>query len=111
MFSKKPSRNSRVVPPHGGMYSQQYGQDMNFFDQGQFPQGPMVPQQMANESSLYPNTQFEKLQFEINENRRRINNLNRRITRLENYLRIRDDSDYSLGDNGENSRDFSTKFF
>ena len=36
--------------------------------------------------------------LEIKENRRRINNLAKRIVRLENYLRIRDTNDYSIID-------------
>jgi hypothetical protein len=100
------------MPPQGGMFAgPQFGQEMynqNFYDQGQFSQGPMQPgQQMGNQSSLYPGTQFEKLQFEISENRRRINNLTRRVTRLENYLRIRDNSDYSIGDEGQIPGEFS----
>lgn len=39
-----------------------------------------------------------RLMLEIKENRRRINNLAKRIVRLENYLRIRDTSDYSILD-------------
>lgn len=49
-----------------------------------------------NTSSYYPNYQYEKLQYEIKENRRRINNLAKRIMRIENYLRIRDSSDYPI---------------
>lgn len=47
-----------------------------------------------NMSNMYPNFEVERLQHEIKENRRRINNLAKRIIRLENYLRIRDTSDY-----------------
>ena len=49
-------------------------------------------------SSMYPDFQFERLQYEIKENRRRINNLAKRIIRIENYLRIRDTSDYVVND-------------
>lgn len=59
---------------------------------GQFPGQQMMGDQ--NFSSMYPATQFERLQFEIKENRRRISNLQKRVVRLENYLRIRDTSDY-----------------
>lgn len=41
---------------------------------------------------------IEHLMIEIKENRRRIQNLAKRIVRLENYLRIRDSSDYSIID-------------
>ena len=46
----------------------------------------------------YKNPELERLILEIKENRRRINNLAKRIVRLENYLRIRDTSDYSIID-------------
>lgn len=42
--------------------------------------------------------EIEHLMMEIKENRRRIQNLAKRIVRLENYLRIRDSSDYSIID-------------
>lgn len=41
---------------------------------------------------------YERLLLEIKENRRRINNIAKRILRLENYLRIRDTSDYAIID-------------
>ena len=47
-----------------------------------------------NMNSLYPNYEQDRLIYEIKENRRRINNLAKRIVRLENYLRIRDTTDY-----------------
>lgn len=47
-----------------------------------------------NMNTLYPNYEHDRLIYEIKENRRRINNLAKRIVRLENYLRIRDTSDY-----------------
>lgn len=54
---------------------------------------------MGNQSNtLYPNYEDNRLMLEIKENRRRINNLAKRIVRLENYLRIRDVSDYSIID-------------
>lgn len=45
-------------------------------------------------NTLYPNYEHDRLIYEIKENRRRINNLAKRIVRLENYLRIRDTNDY-----------------
>jgi len=51
-------------------------------------------QENMNMNSLYPNYQQDRLIYEIKENRRRINNLAKRIVRLENYLRIRDTSDF-----------------
>lgn len=49
-------------------------------------------------NNLYSNFEENRLMNEIKENRRRINNLAKRIIRLENYLRIRDTSDYSILD-------------
>lgn len=46
----------------------------------------------------YKSPELERLILEIKENRRRINNLAKRIVRLENYLRIRDTNDYSIID-------------
>ena len=47
---------------------------------------------------MYDNIQYERLMYEIKENRRRINNLLKRIVRIENYLRIKDttDSDFDV---------------
>jgi hypothetical protein len=44
---------------------------------------------------MYPSMQFEKLQYEILENKRKLNNIAKRLTRIESYLRIKDTSDYS----------------
>ena len=67
-----------------------------------FSQNPnMSFQENINPGSLYnPPQSYEqnRLILEIKENRRRINNLAKRIVRLENYLRIRDSSDYSILD-------------
>ncbi|HHX79584.1 MAG TPA: hypothetical protein GX692_00765 [Acholeplasmataceae bacterium] len=96
----RPSRRARGAIPGGMFAGPNMGQGMpqqNYYDQGLFSEAQMG-EQMSNQSSLYPNMQFDRLQFEINENRRRISNLARRVTRLENYLRIRDNSDYSVGD-------------
>lgn len=51
-------------------------------------------QENMNMNTLYPNYERDRLIYEIKENRRRINNLAKRIVRLENYLRIRDTNDY-----------------
>ena len=47
---------------------------------------------------MYDNIQYERLMYEIKENRRRINNLLKRIVRIENYLRVKDttDSDFDV---------------
>lgn len=58
--------------------------------------------QMGSYNNLYPNFEEARLMNEIKENRRRINNLAKRIIRLENYLRIRDTSDYSILDDDKN---------
>ncbi len=73
-----------------------FNQNMNF---NQNPN--MSFQENINPNTLYqPQTNHEqnRLILEIRENRRRINNLAKRIVRLENYLRIRDNSDYSILD-------------
>lgn len=57
---------------------------------------PFPPQQGMPPSGMYPAIQFDRLQLDIKENRRRINNLAKRIIRIENYLRIRDTTDYSI---------------
>lgn len=56
--------------------------------------------QMPN--NMYNQMEENRLLYEIKENRRRINNLAKRIIRLENYLRIRDTSDYSILDDETN---------
>lgn len=38
--------------------------------------------------------EIERLIYELQENRRRINNLLKRITRLESYLRIKDEDSF-----------------
>ena len=55
-----------------------------------------------NMNNLYPNSDIDRLIYEIKENRRRINNLAKRIVRLENYLRIRDTNDYIVFDEDKN---------
>ena len=69
------------------------------------PQNPQMFEQ--NFSSGYPELQYNKLQMEIKENRRRINNLAKRIIRIENYLRIRDTSDYSIIEEDQIPTDFN----
>ena len=52
-----------------------------------------------NYNNFYQNPyEDNRIILEIKENRRRINNLAKRIVRLENYLRIRDTSDFSILD-------------
>lgn len=64
-------------------------------------------QENMNMNSLYPNYEQDRLIYEIKENRRRINNLAKRIVRLENYLRIRDTTDYSIIEEDKNE-DFNS---
>lgn len=54
--------------------------------------------QNFEQQKQFSNLENERLILEIKENRRRINNLAKRIVRLENYLRIRDTNDYSIID-------------
>lgn len=103
---KKNFNNHRCFGPgcanQGPMYSQQgYYQGMgNTNPQGMNMQQRM-PSGMQPDSTIYPQVQEDRLQFEIRENRRRINNLTRRIIRLENYLRIRDTSEYASLDDDQ----------
>lgn len=88
-------------------------QQMPFTDPyfgGNMMQGGMYPGMqpgMQPESTIYPQVLEDRLQFEIRENRRRINNLTRRVIRLENYLRIRDTSDYVNIDDDQIPQEFS----
>lgn len=83
----------------------------NNFDQrfgpmpSSYPQGPQMTD--PNLSSWYPDIQSNRIQMEIRENRRRINNLAKRIIRIENYLRIRDTSDYSIVEEDQIPNEFS----
>ncbi|HHU56078.1 MAG TPA: hypothetical protein GXZ48_05270 [Acholeplasmataceae bacterium] len=51
-------------------------------------QGPF-----GQQAGMYPQLQSDRLIQEILENRRRLNNLARRVSRLENYLRIHETPD------------------
>lgn len=64
-----------------------------------YPYQQQMPQMNTPQyNPSYPDNQVDRLMYEIKENRRRINNLAKRIVRLENYLRIRDTSDYVMED-------------
>lgn len=95
----KRNSNNRFSNPMGQYQNQMYN------DQGYNPSMYGMPQQQ--ESMMYPQVQTERLQYEIKENRRRINNLTKRIIRLENYLRIRDTSDYVNIDDDQIPSEFS----
>src|SRR5690554_1024359 len=77
---------------------------------GGMMQGGMQPGMqpgMQTEGMIFSQVHEDRLQFEIRENRRRINNLTRRVIRLENYLRIRDTSDYVNIDDDHIPHEFS----
>lgn len=57
--------------------------------------------------NMYPGLEVNRLIYEIKENRRRINNLAKRITRIESYLRIKDTSEFGYIDENNNPNDFS----
>lgn len=67
------------------------------FNKNKFQKRPnnFNSQQFQNQKE-FTSLENERLLLEIKENRRRINNLAKRIVRLENYLRIRDTTDYSI---------------
>lgn len=50
-------------------------------------------QNYDNQYDFSRGIEVERLIYEFQENRRRINNLLKRITRLENYLRIKDEEE------------------
>ncbi len=79
-------------------------QSRNFPNYNQFDYWESMnnPNLNTMNNNLYPNFEENRLMNEIKENRRRINNLAKRIIRLENYLRIRDTSDYSILDDDKN---------
>lgn len=56
-------------------------------------QNPMYPPIMDYPNST-PNYDYNRLLTEINENRRLINELTKRVNRLETYLGIRDGSEH-----------------
>ena len=56
-----------------------------------------------NMSNMYPGLEMNRLIYEIKENRRRINNLAKRITRIEAYLRIKDTSEYGYVEENPNN--------
>lgn len=64
-------------------------------------------QNNPNMNNMYPGLEMNRLIYEIKENRRRINNLAKRMTRIEAYLRIKDTSDTSYIDENQNPNDFS----
>lgn len=59
---------------------------------------------------MHANYQADRIMYEIKENRRRINNLAKRIIRLENYLRIKDTSDYSIIEDEDPNNPFYQNF-
>lgn len=57
--------------------------------------------------NMYQGLEVNRLIYEIKENRRRINNLAKRITRIESYLRIKDTSEFGYIEEDNNPNDFS----
>lgn len=57
--------------------------------------------------NMYQGLEANRLIYEIKENRRRINNLAKRITRIESYLRIKDTSEFGYIEENNNPNDFS----
>ncbi len=64
-------------------------------------------QSNPNMNNMYPGLQENRLIYEIKENRRRINNLAKRLTRIESYLRIKDVSEFGYIEENQNPNDFS----
>lgn len=112
MFKK--NQGARTANPNQ-FYDQMYNQAWQGMQPGMYPgmqpgMQPGMPQDMMHNmqpSSMYPGMHQDRLQMEIMENRRRINNLTKRIIRLENYLRIRDTSEYANIDENQIPQDFS----
>ena len=90
--------NTGMFPGSNMGFNPGYGPESFMYNQPE-----MNPGMDPNQSAMFPGLNSERLTFEIKENRRRINNLTRRVTRLENYLRIRDISDYSVDEDRPNS--------
>ena len=114
---KKNFQNKRFVGPMNQYQNQMYGEQPGFHPgmmQGAPGMGSgmpndmfqEMPQGMQPEGSMFPQVQGDRLQYEILENRRRINNLTKRIIRLENYLRIRDTSDYVNVDDDQQPNEY-----
>ena len=83
------------VPPQAGPYTPNMP-------------GMMQPNMYPNPQGggMFPGLQYDRLQFEIMENRRRINNLAKRVARVESYLRIKDVPEYGYVDD-EKPNNFS----
>lgn len=64
-------------------------------------------QQLPNGNNMYQGLEINRLIYEIKENRRRINNLAKRITRIESYLRIKDTSEFGYIEENQNPNDFA----
>ena len=64
-------------------------------------------QQNPNMNTMYPGFEMNRLIYEIKENRRRINNLAKRLTRIESYLRIKDTNEFGYVEENQNPNDFA----
>lgn len=65
---------------------------------------PGMPQPQGG---MLSSMQFERLQYDIMENRRRINNLAKRVARIESYLRIRDTPEYGYVEDEQKPSNYS----
>lgn len=83
-----------------------FKKEQRFNPQQQFP-GPMMGQQAGMQpQGIYPQMQGDRITMEIMENRRRLNNLAKRISRIESYLRIHDTPEYGYYEE-DKSKNFS----
>ena len=64
-------------------------------------------QQNPNMNNMYPGLEVNRLIYEIKENRRRINNLAKRLTRIESYLRIKDTNEFGYIEDNQNPNEFA----
>lgn len=87
-----PGFNPQGMPPQ--FMPQQGMMPQGFMEPGMMPQQSMYPSQQG----MFPGFQHDRLQFEIMENRRRLNNLAKRVARIESYLRIKDVPEYGYVD-------------
>lgn len=81
MFQKK-----RFQGPWPGQKQQGSPYQQSPYQQGPYQQGPYQQYQGYGYDS-----QLKRLEYQVQENTQRINRLNKRVRRIENYIGIRDD--------------------
>lgn len=86
MFNRNKQNQNNGQNPFGT-----FGERMMPYPNNQYQMNP----------AMSSNYQLERFQYEIKENRRRINNLAKRVIRLENYLRIKDTEEF-IDEDGNN---------